>query len=106
MKPLDIDGNELKVGDLVEVVHVNGFHRAEVPTYTPGSTSTIDEILSYESVYEIVTKRFRDAKPKEGVFVGLVNGWYKVSTDLRLIATPDTKAPTKIEFVTTKEGVR
>jgi hypothetical protein len=99
MKPLDIDGNELKVGDLVEIVP---------------STQEIEASRKYFGqihVIESLTLDGRGGAYMHGVTenINLGYGFVWKGTfafeGLRLIPR-DTKSPTNIEFVTTKEGVK
>lgn len=97
MVPLDIDGNELKVGDLVVAV---GAFKVEDPERL-GTIAMIDtfSVVQRKDVTDGLVKDFfifisRDLGENER---GMCIHWRKLV---------DQKSPTKIEFVTTKEGVR
>jgi hypothetical protein len=97
--PKDIDGNELRVGDLVEIV--------------PASQA-IEASRKYFGQIHVIASLTLDGGGGaymrgviESVNLGYGLVWKGAFAfeGLRLIPR-DTKAPTKIEFVVTKEGVR
>jgi hypothetical protein len=99
MKPLDIDGNELRVGDDVEVVIV-GIGPSDEQTHAMkiGDRATIDEIPSIEYVQNVCKTNHKGTYDiKKESFVGLSSGWYKLSRQLRLIPR-DKKADKNISW--------
>jgi hypothetical protein len=104
MKPLDIDGNELKVGDDVELVVSGKSPITDPDPFGLGGRFLVNEIISSEEINARARRAGMNVKVEVGMYVGIEHRWKK-SDQVRLIPR-DTKAPTKIEFVTTKEGVR
>lgn len=95
--PKDIDGNELKVGDLVVAV---GAFKVEDPERigTIAMIDTFSTVQRKDVTDGLVKDFFVFTSPALGAGErGMCMHWRKLL---------DQKAPTKIEFVTTKEGVR
>lgn len=87
MKPLDIDGKKLRVGDCVEIVateYIMVGQPAKNPT-RPGDRFTIIGFTIDDFFYSGI-----------GAMAADDDSWE--TTDLRLIPK-DQKAPTKIEFI-------
>lgn len=85
--PKDIDGNELRVGDDVELARW-------------GTQGALTSLLYIGDRFKITGF---DNKPP---FVSAEVDPFLIGCHLLRLIPRDTKAPTKIEFVTTKEGVR